>query len=283
MKQKLAFLFLLALGVAFFTWLLVLAGESLVLDPKGWVGIRQKELFYLVVALMLIVVVPVFWLAVAISWKYRAGNSKARYLPDWDNNFWAELVWWGFPCAIILALSIVGWRSCFELDPFKPLVSEKSPKKIQVVALQWKWLFIYPEEGIAVVNYCQFPEKTPIAFELSGQAPMNSFWIPELGGQIFAMAGMRTKLHLIADQTGSYHGCSANISGKGFAGMTFVAKATSDDEYQAWVERVKGAERTLDLESYRTLAMPSSYEPVTFYQLKGDDLFDQIVRQYDPQ
>ena len=195
-----------------------------VLDPKGFIAFEERDLLYITALLMLTVVVPVLVLAVVICWKYRAGNKKAKYEPEWDKSWALELVWWGFPCIIVALLSVLTVKSCLDLDPFKPLESDVKPLKIQVVALQWKWLFIYPEQKIATINFVQFPEKTPINFELTADAPMNSFWIPQLGGQIYAMPGMSTKLHLIANEAGSYRGSSSNISGNGFAGMIFTAK-----------------------------------------------------------
>ena len=164
---------------------------------------------------------------------------KAKHAPDWEHNYIAEYCWWGVPIVIIVILAVTTWKSSHDLNPFKPIESEKKPLAIQVVALHWKWLFIYPEQGIATVNFVQFPEKTPINFEITSDAPMNSFWIPQLGGQIYAMPAMRSKLHLIANEIGSFRGVSANISGKGFAGMTFTAKSSSEEDFDAWVQSGK--------------------------------------------
>ncbi len=151
---------------------------------------------------------------------------------------------------------------------------------IQVVALDWKWLFLYPEYGIATVNFIQFPENTPINFEITSDAPMNSFWIPQLGGQIYAMPAMRSKLHLIASETGSFRGVSANISGKGFAGMMFTAKASTDEEFNQWVRWVKQSPKRLDKIVYEQLLKPTEYHPVEYYLLLQNDLFDQILMKY---
>ena len=168
----------------------------------------------------------------------------------------------------------------YELDPYKPIVSDVKPMKIQVVALQWKWLFIYPEENIATVNYFQFPQKTPIHFEITADAPMNSFWIPRLGGQIYAMPKMKTELYLMADEPGSYNGASANLSGVGFAGMHFIAEASTDETFQEWVKNAKQSSNTLNLEEYNQLAKPSKNNPVTVYQLEEKDLFHEILMKY---
>lgn len=151
---------------------------------------------------------------------------------------------------------------------------------IQVVALQWKWLFIYPEHGVASLNYVQFPAQTPIHFEITSDAPMNSFWIPKLGGQIYAMPAMRSELNLIADQPGNYRGCSANISGDGFAGMRFIAHATADEEFDAWVTSVKQSPQQLSWQEYEELVKPSSYVPPSHFVLAQEGLFDQILMKY---
>jgi cytochrome o ubiquinol oxidase subunit 2 len=229
---------------------------------------------------MLTVVVPVLVLTVVICCKYRAGNKKAKYHPEWDNSWALELVWWGFPCVIVALLSVLTFKSCLDLDPFKPLVSDVKPLRIQVVALQWKWLFIYPEQKIATINFVQFPEKTPINFDITADAPMNSFWIPQLGGQIYAMPGMNTKLHLIADEAGSYRGSSSNISGNGFAGMIFTAKASSEAEFNAWARSVRKDSKDLTLDLYDKIALPTEYDPVSFYSLKDEALYDSIIMKY---
>jgi cytochrome o ubiquinol oxidase subunit 2 len=246
-------------------------------NPKGLIALKQLDLMVVVTLLMLIVVIPVFIMTVFFVWKYRASNKKAPYTPDYDHNVMAEVVWWGFPLVIVVFLSVIAWQSSHELDPYKPIETDKKPLTIQVVALQWKWLFIYPEQNIATVNFVQFPEKTPINFEISADAPMNSFWIPQLGGQIYAMPGMRTKLHIIADEPGNFTGSSANLSGEGFAGMTFKLKASSQEEFDQWVKSVKQSSESLGMNEYAALAKPSSYNPVATYVLGDATLFDWIV------
>jgi cytochrome o ubiquinol oxidase subunit 2 len=228
---------------------------------------------------MLIVVIPVFLLTFGIAWKYREENKKAKHDPEWADSFLAEAIWWGIPCVIIAVLGFFTWRGCHELDPFRPLKSETKALPIQVVALQWKWLFIYPEQGIATVNFVQFPENTPLDFEITSDAPMNSFWIPSLGGQIYAMSGMRSKVHLIANEAGKFRGSSANISGAGFSGMTFTAQATSREEFEGWVESVK-ASSPLSREIYLQLAQPSEYNQPASYVLADEGLFDWVIMKY---
>ncbi|MBM3184409.1 MAG: ubiquinol oxidase subunit II [Chlamydiae bacterium] len=282
MSTKQKFLILLGIfavvGIASFAFLFT--HEISVLSPKGMVGEKERDLLVLATVLMLIVVIPVFFLTFWFAWKYREGNAKSKYMPNWEHSTLAESIWWTVPLIIIAILAAVNWIACHRLDPFKPIVGEREPLKIQVVALQWKWLFIYPDQNIASLNFVQFPEKTPLAFEITADAPMNSFWIPDLGGQVYAMPGMRAKLHLIANQEGEFEGSSANFSGKGFASMRFVAKSTSQEEFQNWVRSVQNGSKSLNLEEYTHLVEPSEYNPATFYRLAVPDLFDRISMQY---
>lgn len=278
-KYKVLFFILLSLGLIILSIVYLGSIDIAVLNPKGMIAIKERNLFIEITLIMLIVVIPVFVLSWVISWKYRAGN-QAKYTPDWDKHLLSESIWWALPCIIVLAMAILVWKSTHELDPFKPLVSDKRPLRIQVVALQWKWLFIYPEQRIATVNFLQIPEKTPINFEITADAPMNSFWIPELGGQIYAMPGMKTKLHLIASEKGNFRGSSANLSGKGFAGMTFIAKATSLADFYQWVDSLNKSSNFLNLAEYIRLAEPSENDLTGTYVLEKQDLYDWIVKKY---
>jgi len=282
MNKKLKFVFfsLLWLAVALLVVFFPYDGNIAVLNPKGLIALKQKNLLIAATLLMLIVVVPVFIMTFLFAWKYRERNEKAKYAPNWDYNLLAESIWWGLPLLIIIVLSVMTWKSSHELDPFKPLESSKKPLTIQAISLQWKWLFIYPEENIATVNFIQFPKDTPINFELTSDAPMNSFWIPQLGGQIYTMPGMKTKLHLIAHEDGSFRGSSANLSGEGFAGMAFTAKASSEAEFASWVSSVKQSSSYLNQEVYNQLVLPSKNNPVTFYILEEKELFEEIVMKY---
>lgn len=249
-----------------------------VLFPKGWIAQEELSLLLIIQGIMLLVVIPVYILTFIFSWRYRAQNPIGIYDPDLIDHRIAEYIWWGIPCMLTLIIAILTGIKTHELDPFKPIEStSKPPLTIQVVALQWKWLFIYPKEKIASVNFIQFPKQTPIHFEITADAPMNSFWIPHLGGQIYAMPKMKTELYLIADETGDFRGSSANLSGLGFAGMHFIARASSEEEYQQWLESVKQSSQVLN---YTTLATPSSDHPVELFQLKEDNLFDQIIMKY---
>ena len=246
----------------------------------GTIAEKEHNLMIIAILLMLLVIVPVMMLALGFAWYYRASNTKAKYLPDWDHAKTDELIWWAIPFEIILVLAAITWTTTHDLDPWKPLQSDTKPVVVQVVALDWKWLFIYPEEGIASVNELEIPAHTPINFELTADAPMNSFWIPQLGGQIMAMTGMVTKLHLDATETGTFNGTSANFSGEGFSGMNFPVHAVSDDEYRAWVNHVKVTSGTLDDASYTELAKQSKDVPAKQYVLTAPHLFTTIVSKF---
>lgn len=278
-KNILAFFFLLILGILLSAVLFFYSRTSAVLNPKGIIALKELDLMVAATLLMLIVVIPVCLMTFFICLRYRASHKTAKYAPDWDNNWTAEGIWWGFPFVIIVILSILTWKSSHDLDPFKPIESDAKPITIQVVALQWKWLFIYPEQKIASVNFVQFPEKTPVNFEITADAPMNSFWIPQLGGQIYAMPGMRTKLHLIADEEGDYRGSSANLSGVGFSRMTFTAKSSTQDDFQEWVQGINQSSSQLGKDEYKKLAQPS-INSGEFFTLKDEGLYDQIVMKY---
>ncbi len=278
-KLKLGLFSLVFFGIVAISLLIFFSDGVIILNPKGIVGQKERDLLLLSTYIMLFVVIPVFLLTFFIAWKYRVSNKGAEYKPEWDNSHLAEAIWWGFPLLIIVILSVITWRSCHELDPFKPLQSDQKPLHIQVVALEWKWLFIYPEQNVASVNDLRFPVGVPLNFEITADAPMNSFWIPELGGQIYAMSGMRSKLHLMANEPGEFRGFSANISGKGFAGMTFMAKGTSDDEFERWVQTAQSSP-SLGKNEYRELAAPSEYVPPATYSLGESKLFDEIIMKY---
>jgi len=251
-----------------------------VLFPSGMIGEKQLNLLLIIQAVMLLVIIPVFILTFIFSWKYRADNPHHDYDPDLVDNVFAEVIWWGLPLVLTIFIAVLTTYYTYTLDPFRPIPSEKKAKTIQVVALQWKWLFIYPEEKIASVNFLQIPKDTPIHFEITADAPMNSFWIPSLGGQIYAMPKMKTELNLIANREGDFRGSSANISGVGFAAMHFITRASSDEEYEKWIQSAKLAIETLDSRSYGELAKPSEIKAPQLYRLGDDGLFDYILNLY---
>lgn len=277
---NIALLVLLFVALTAYTVYYVNSTNVPVLDPKGMIGEKERDLIVTSSLLMLIVVIPVFILTWAFAWIYREGNQKAKHHPDWEHNYIAEYCWWGVPVVIIGVLAILTYRSSHELNPFRPIDSDKKPLVIQAVALQWKWLFIYPEQGIATINFIQFPENTPLNFEITADAPMNSFWIPQLGGQIYAMPAMRSRLNLIANEPGTFRGCSANISGTGFAGMTFTAVSSSEEDFDTWVQKVKQSPKMLGAAEYQSLVEPSEYVPVSYYGSAEPNLFDQVLMKY---
>lgn len=252
-----------------------------VLNPKGAVGKEQLDLIILSTLLCLVVILPVLVLTFVIAWRYRhRPERKAAYQPEWEHSTKLEAIWWGVPIVIILILAVVTSYYTHKLEPSKPLESDAKPIVIQVTSLDWKWLFQYPEQGIATVNYIKFPEDVPVRFELTSDAPMNSFWIPQLGGQIYTMSGMSMKLHLIADEPGTYMGSGANFSGKDFAKMRFDAEAVSQAEFDDWVQRVKGSSQALTQEGYEELAKPGVVEGTRNYSSFPEGLYESIVTKY---
>ncbi len=251
-----------------------------VFDPQGPIALQERDLIIIAVSLMLLIAIPMLILLYTFAWKYRAGNKKAAYDPQHVGNALKQLAWWAIPAAIIAVIAVVNWQSTHALDPYKPIVSGRPPLTIEVVALEWKWLFIYPAQGIATVNFLQFPEQTPIHFVLTADAPMSSFWIPQLGSQIYAMAAMETQLDLMASATGTYAGKDTEINGAGYSGMTFVAKATSQDDFNAWVASVQNSSNTLTMEGYNALAAPSESNPPAYYSSLDPNLFNIIVMKY---
>ncbi|MFV0430632.1 MAG: ubiquinol oxidase subunit II [Alphaproteobacteria bacterium] len=265
------------------TLLLVGCKTDGVIDPKGPISSAQLNLMIFAAGVMLLVIIPVILMGIFFAFRYREGNKNAEYRPDFTHSNKIELVCWGIPILIIITLAIITYRTSHSLDPYRPLESDKDPVTIQVVSLDWKWLFIYPEQGIATVNTITIPEDTPINFEITSDAVMNSFWIPDLAGQIYAMAGMKTKLHLMADEPGVYDGKSTNYSGFGYAGMLFDVNAVKEDEFPKWVEQSKASANELTLEGYNELRKQSRHNPQVVYSSAPADLFETILLQYvDP-
>jgi cytochrome o ubiquinol oxidase subunit 2 len=255
--------------------------RALLTHPKGVIARGELHLITMNYLLMLIVILPTFIFLFIIAWKYRVKNSKAKYDPDVSYGSLGELVLWVIPAAVIAVMAVITWKATHKLDPYRPLAKEVEALRIQVVALDWKWLFIYPEQGIATVNFVQFPEKIPIHFQLSADgSPMNSFWIPQLSGQIYAMTGMTTSLHIMADAPDIYAGRAAEINGRGFSDMTFVVKSTSQSDFDDWVSIVKQSPLQLTNSIYNEFTQPSVNNPITFYSYVEKDLFNKIVMKY---
>ncbi|MEQ6290694.1 ubiquinol oxidase subunit II [Vogesella sp. GCM10023246] len=251
-----------------------------ILDPKGQIAADEKSLIITATILMLLVVVPVIVMTIAFAWKYRASNESATYTPKWAHSGKIEAVVWIIPIIIVTFLAIVTWNSTHKLDPYRELDSSVKPINVQVVSLDWKWLFIYPDLNIASVNQLAFPANTPVNFKITSDAAMNSFFIPQLGGQIYSMAGMQTKLHLIANEAGSYDGMSANYSGAGFSGMKFKALAmNSQAEFDSWVQKVR-AGQPLDAANYAALLKQSENNPVQYFSSVTPGLFYGVLNKY---
>lgn len=257
----------------------------MVLFPAGDIAAQQRDLIVISTVLMLLIIVPVMALTIFFAWRYRAGNREATYEPDWDHSTHLELVIWAAPLLIIICLGAVTWMFTHMLDPFRPLdriskgnaiVEEVETLEVEVAALDWKWLFIYPQYGIATVNELAAPLDRPIRFRITATSVMNSFYVPALAGQIYAMPGMETKLHGVVNKPGSYVGFSANFSGDGFSGMRFPFHAMEDGEFDSWVAKVKAEGGELDRFAYLELAKPSENEPTRHYSAVEPHLFRLI-------
>lgn len=251
-----------------------------VLSPKGDIGMQEKSLILIATGLMLLVVIPVIAMTLYFAWRYRASNTKATYAPKWSHSTAIEAVVWIVPCIIIAILATITWRTTHALDPYKPLAHEAKPIRIQAVSMDWKWAFIYPDYGVASVNELAFPTNVPVHFEITSDSVMNAFFIPQLGSQIYAMAGMKTQLNLIASEPGSYAGLSSNYSGAGFSDMHFTANAMSQQGFEDWIKKAKASPISLDDRTYHALTQPSEKVPVTYYANVKPGLFDSIIGQY---
>lgn len=250
--------------------------EQVVLFPSGEVGIQERNLIIFSTVIMLLIVVPVIIATLYFANKYRSTNNS-DYEPDWHHSNKIEAVVWIVPCIVVAILAYVTWIKTHELDPYKPLEHAGKPVEVEVVAMNWKWLFIYPEQGIATVNELVVPVDRPLNFRITSGHIMNSFFIPALGSQVYAMPGMQTKLHLIGNKIGAYEGISANYSGAGFAQMRFQTKVTSEADFDSWVAGVKAADMVLSRDAYIALDKPSEKNPVTYYASSEPGLFSAIV------
>jgi cytochrome o ubiquinol oxidase subunit 2 len=257
----------------------LLSGCGGVLDPHGPVGASEKLILIDSVAIMLSIVVPVILATFGFAWWFRASNKRAKYLPDWSFSGHLELIIWAIPALVITFLGGIAWFGSHALDPYKALPSSAKTVEIEVVSLDWKWLFIYPAEGIATVNQLVVPTGTPVHFRLTSSGVMNSFFVPQLGSQIYTMAGMTTQLSLEADEPGDYHGLSAQFSGAGFADMGFHLRAVPAQEYAQWISEAKGGGAALDSSAYAALAAPGTNAGPITYKSVDPALFDAIVSE----
>ncbi len=259
---------------------LLLAGcQPAVLDPQGSVGAADKQILIDSVAIMLAIVVPTMLAILAFAWWFRASNTRARHLPEWSYSGQIELIVWAIPLLVIMLLGGVTWIGAHDLDPARPLASRARPIEIQAVSLDWKWLFIYPEQRIASVNGLVIPVGVPVHFALTSESVMNVFFVPQLGSMIYTMNGMRTQLNLQADAVGDFRGQSSHFSGDGFADMNFIAHAMPPAQFAAWVNTTRAAGPSLDAASYAALARQSQHVAPFTYRAADPDLFGQIVAQ----
>lgn len=267
--------------VCAYAMLAMLSGCSMqLLNPKGSIGEQEKNLIIVATALMLLVVIPVIGLTLYFAWRYRASNTTAKYSPKWSHSNRIEAVVWTIPCVIVVILAVMIWRTTHSLDPYKPLESKVAPVHVEVVALNWKWLFIYPDYGVASVNHLEIPVGTPVEFKLTADSMMNSFFVPSLGSMVYAMPGMQTQLHLIADSTGTFNGMSAAFSGRGFSDMKFDTVSSTRAQFDAWIAQARQAKDKLNVKTYGTLAMDSNGYPATLYGASEPGLFESVVNRY---
>lgn len=251
-----------------------------ILNPKGIIAASEKKIFVESILLMLVVVVPVIIMSIVIPWRYRASNTKATYKPDWSHSFLMEAIWWTIPCVIIVILSVWTWIYTHSLDPYRPLAADKDTVMIEAIALDWKWLFIYPQEHIATVNFMEIPVNKPVRLFITADAPMNSLEIPRLAGQIYAMTGMQTKLNILATSVGTYSGLSTNFSGNGFSGMRFKVKVVEPMEYNAWLAMAEKSPKHLTSAAYNELIKPSENNAVEYFSHTEPGLFSASIIKY---
>lgn len=264
------------------------ACNAVVMKPSGHIAAQQADLVVTSTLLMLLIIVPVIVLTLLFAWRYRASNRSASYTPDWDHSTRLELIIWGAPLLIIIALGAITWISTHQLDPYRPLArvdaqrpvpAGMQPLEVEVVAMDWKWLFIYPQQGIAVVNELAAPVDRPIRFKITASTVMNSFYIPALAGQIYAMPGMQTQLNAVINAAGTYDGFSANYSGAGFSQMRFKFHGLPAADFEAWVARQKRGTDQLTRATYAALDRPTVQEPIRRYAAVDKGLFDAVVNR----
>ncbi len=262
--------------------------KAVVLNPAGDVAAQQGQLVITATLLMLVIIVPVIALTLFFAWKYRQGNTEAEYDPEWHHSTKLELVIWSVPLAIIIILGALTWVTTHKLDPYRPLdridaqrpvPAGLKPLEVQVVAMDWKWLFVYPEQGIALVNELAAPVDRPIHFKLTATSTMNAFYVPDLAGMVYAMPGMQTELHGVINKAGVFPGLASHNSGAGFSGMTFKFHGLSDAGFAQWVQQAQTEGKTLDKSTYLQLAKPSERDPVQRFARVDADLYDRVLNR----
>ncbi len=259
-------------------------GKNIALfNPKGLIAQEQLNLMISVVAVLVVIAVPTLIIAYFLAWKYRDTNTKTVRPPAhaMHSSKYLVIFFWLIPIIVMIIIASVMWPATHRLAPQKSIESDKKPLRVQVISLRWKWLFIYPEQGIATVNFVQIPVDTPVEFEMTAdETPMSSFWIPNLGGQLYTMTSHVNRLNLMADTAGDYPGSTPEINGAGFTGMKFIARADSQENFEQWVEGVKQSPDALDAEKYQALLQPSENNPTAFYADFDDDIYDNVIMKY---
>ncbi len=275
-------LVILGLGCLGILVALLLRGTDIALiHPQGQIASQQLKLMIFSTVILLEIAIPTLILLYFFAWKYRETNQKASYDPQGHHGKLVVFGIWAVPTFFMLVLASVMWPAAHKLAPQKAITSDAKPLTVQVVAMRWKWLFIYPEQKIATVNFVQLPVGTPVKFELTAdETPMSSFWIPHLGGQIYAMTGHLNGLNLMADTPGDYRGSSAEINGEGFAGMKFTARASSMEAFNQWVQGAKQSTDVLDSTGYAKLLKPSQDNPAKVFSAAEPDLFNSLIKKY---
>ncbi len=280
MSQRLRFLAILPLYAA------LAACDAVVLNPSGDIAAQQRDLLVTSTVLMLLIIVPVMALTVFFAWRYRHTNRKARYEPDWHHSMRLELLIWSAPLLIVICLGALTWLGTHLLDPYRPLdriapgqpvPEDAGALEVNVVALDWKWLFIYPQYGVATVNELAVPVNQPISLRITASSVMNSLYIPELAGQVYAMPGMETRLHGVLNKVGTSEGFSANYSGAGFSGMRLTLRGLAPADFDRWVATARSANETLTRDTYLALEKPSENEPIRHYGSVDAQLYAAIL------
>jgi cytochrome o ubiquinol oxidase subunit 2 len=257
--------------------LLASCRQAGVLDPQGPVGSAERLILFNSTAIMLVVVLPVIVLTLAFAWWYRASNARAAYRPEWSYSGHIELVVWSIPTMVVILLAAVAWIGSHDLDPVRKLQGDVRPIRIEVVSLDWKWLFIYPEQRIAAVNQLVIPTGTPVEFSLTSATVMNSFFVPQLGSQIYTMPGMTTRLNLLAERSGDYPGLSSNFSGEGFSDMRFLVRALPASEFEIWLAHTRAEAPALNAEAYVQLLRTDGNTTSQTYSGIDPNLFERIA------
>ena len=267
-----------SLTLVFFLVAATLGGCSEgILDPKGPIAVAERQILFNSLGIMLAIVIPTILATLIVAFWFRSSNARARYLPDFTYSGRLEILVWSIPAMTVLLVGGVAWLGAHDLDPRRPISSTVNPVSVQVVSLDWKWLFIYPDKGIASVNRLVVPVGVPISFQLTSSGVMNSFFVPQLGGQIYTMSGMMTQLQLQADHSGSYPGLSAQFSGDGFADMRFIVDAVPAEQFEQWVSATRNDGPVLDPQTYSDLAKPSEAVAPFTYRKVAPNLFNGII------